>query len=464
MPRPYKSLVLCFDGTWNTLDSNTNVSRLYSEVADVSTGWDEQLKFYDEGVGTQWYDRIRGGAFGAGLDKNIRMGYAWLCSVYESAAADAPIAKQDGNATRKSNGDLVNAPPHSSKREFLTGSDIYIFGFSRGAFTARSLGGMINYLGLPKIDLAKIDPEKTELADHPEIQNAWNLYATRPGTDVRKQIQDGSAPEGVKSLVAKYDKQLEAFRTAAGNRYPVRIHFMGVWDTVGALGIPRIFDKDWIPRFSSKYQFHDTALCEGIRNAFHAVAIDEQRLPYKATLWTEKQVLNEQVEQRWFPGAHADVGGGYKDDLLPAPPLKWLVDQAAACGLQFVNDRKTVGPDEKPLPSVAVAPAAFNLDGNEYLSPLHDSYAEFFGGVYRAVRSVPGMGGRVYRRMLVLSDGINQKIDETAFLKWKADPEYRPPNLGQAGRADVTFNVARDDLGNLMSSASFPVTERPGRA
>jgi uncharacterized protein (DUF2235 family) len=82
---------------------------------------------------------------------------------------------------------------------------------------------------------------------------------------------------------------------------PLRIHFMGVWDTVGALGIPRIFDKDWIPRFSSKYQFHDTALCEGIRNAFHAVAIDEQRLPYKATLWTEKQVLNEQVEQRWFP-------------------------------------------------------------------------------------------------------------------------------------------------------------------
>jgi hypothetical protein len=244
----------------------------------------------------------------------------------------------------------------------------------------------------------------------------------------------------------------------------VRIHFMGVWDTVGALGIPRIFDKDWIPRFSSKYQFHDTALCEGIRNAFHAVAIDEQRLPYKATLWTEKQVLNEQVEQRWFPGAHADVGGGYKDDLLPAPPLKWLADQAAACGLQFVNDRKTVGPNGAPLPSVAVAPAAFNLDGNEYLSPVHDSYAEFFGGVYRAVRSVPGMGGRVYRRMLVLSDGINQKIDETAFLKWKADPEYRPPNLGQAGRADVTFNVARDDLGNSMPSAGMPVTERPGRA
>ena len=140
MPRPYKSLALCFDGTWNTLDSNTNVSRLYSEVADISTGWEEQLKFYDEGVGTQWYDRIRGGAFGAGLDKNIRMGYAWLCSVYESAAANAPKAAQDGNAMRKPNGDLINAPPHSSKREFLTGSDIYIFGFSRGAFTARSLG------------------------------------------------------------------------------------------------------------------------------------------------------------------------------------------------------------------------------------------------------------------------------------------------------------------------------------
>jgi hypothetical protein len=121
---------------------------------------------------------------------------------------------------------------------------------------------------------------------------------------------------------------------------------------------------------------------------------------------------------------------------------------------------RRLGLTKSRCPQSQLRPQHSIWTGTNIFLPYTDSYAEFFGGVYRAVRSIPGMGGRVYRRMLVLSDGINQKIDETAFLKWKADPEYRPPNLGQAGRADVTFNVARDDLGNPMSSASFPVTER----
>ena len=456
MPRPHKSLVMCFDGTWNTLDSHTNVSRFYSEVADASTGCADQLKFYDEGVGTNRTDRVRGGAFGVGLDRNIRMGYAWLCSVYESGTTTAAPASR-GGAPRKPNGDLINAPRHSSGREFVAGSDLYIVGFSRGAFTARSLGGFINYLGVPKIELSGLDPNKTELADHPRIQEAWKLYVSRPSKSKLDQVKSGQAGDAVVREVKDHQEQLEAFRNRPDNRYPVRIHFMGVWDTVGALGIPRVFDVDWLPRFSNQYQFHDTALCEGIRNAFHAVAIDEQRLPYNATLWTQMQELNEKVEQRWFPGAHADVGGGYEDDLLPAPPLKWLADQAATCGLQFVNDRKLAGADGAVPASIASAPGSFSLDGTEYLSPVHDSYAEFLGGAYRAIRSVPGLGGRVYRRMLVPGDGVNQKVDETALEKWKADPEYRPPNLGQAGRTDVTFNKAGDD-----DPDAAPVARRDG--
>ena len=463
MPAPFKSLVLCFDGTWNNLDSNTNVARIYSEIADVSTGCADQRKFYDEGVGTKWYDRIRGGAFGYGLDRNIRMGYAWLCSVFESDAPGPPIPALDGTAVRKRNGDLIGAPLHSSGREFVAGSNIYVLGFSRGAFTARSLGGMINFLGIPKIDLGQIDPNKTDLADHPQIQKAWDLYVSRPTPAERSQIKDGIASATLRQRVTRYDQEVAAFRLAPNTRYPVRIHFMGVWDTVGALGIPRVLDASWIPRFSSQYQFHDTALCEGIRNAFHAVAIDEQRLPYKATLWTQKQVLNEQVEQRWFPGAHADVGGGYKDDLLPAPPLKWLADQAAACGLQFVNDRNVPAPNGAVPTSLPISPGAFDLDGGEYLSPVHDSYAEFMFGTYRVVRSVPGLGGRVYRRMLVSSDGVNQKIDEMAFAKWKADPEYRPPNLGQAGRTDVTYHVARDDQDSPFVAMNAAPIQPAGR-
>jgi len=90
MPQPYKTLVLCFDGTWNTLKSQTNVSRLYSEIAHSTRGSRTQRKFYDEGVGTHWYDRFRGGALSFGLDPNIRLGYAWLASIFESKKGAAP--------------------------------------------------------------------------------------------------------------------------------------------------------------------------------------------------------------------------------------------------------------------------------------------------------------------------------------------------------------------------------------
>ncbi len=472
MPAPFRTLVLCFDGTWNTLTSHTNVSRIYSEIADASTGSKDQRKFYDEGVGTQWYDRIRGGAFGYGLDRNIRLGYAWLSSVYECAqdrAKGVDTGTDDSSATaptpvardRKVNGDRLDAPPHSSGKEFLAGSDIYLMGFSRGAFTARSLGGIINYLGVPIVDPGTIDPASGALLDHPVIQKAWDLYSARPTQKDRDASKLTNADRALAARIAEHDAAVAVFREAANSRYPVRIHFLGVWDTVGALGVPRVFDVDWIPRFSTKYLFHDTTLGESVRNAYHAVAIDEQRLPYKATLWTAPKPTTERVEQRWFPGAHADVGGGYEDDLLPAPPLEWLATMAAACGLEFLNDRHLPAPDQSIPDAIAMTPRAFDLDGAEYLSPVHDSYADFGFGTYRALRSIPGMGGRVYRRMLVQSDGIGQSVDQTAFLKWQADAEYRPPNLAQAGRTDVTYNVARDDNGGAdLAAAANPVPAR----
>jgi uncharacterized protein (DUF2235 family) len=449
-----KRLVLCFDGTWNNLTSHTKVSKLYSEIADETTGPSSQHKFYDEGVGTGTFDRIRGGVFGYGLDKNIRTGYAWLASLYEQGgAALAPARsandpKRTGtacpkepapaDASRRSNGELFELPPHSSGREFVDGSQIFLFGFSRGAFTARSLGGLINYLGIPLIERGTTSAA-VSLADHRKIKEAWDLYVARPTAEERQAASGSKAQK-----IAKHDEEVRAFRE--GGIYPVRLHFVGVWDTVGALGIPKVFDYDWVPRFSSHYEFHDATLGESIRNAFHAVAIDEHRLPYAPTLWTKAQPTTEAVEQRWFPGAHADVGGGYEDALLPAPPLEWLAGRAAACGLEFINDRRLASADGEIMPAIAKSPAAFDLDGKEYLSPVHDSYAEFLGGTYRLMRSLPFMGGPVYRRMLVADDGLNQTIDPTAFLKWRADAGYRPPNLGQAGRADVSFNTPRGEL------------------
>ena len=444
MPQPYKTLVLCFDGTWNTLKSHTNVSRIYSEIADTSTGCRTQRKFYDEGVGTHWYDRFRGGALGFGLDRNIRLGYAWLASVFESEIGTKPPSEKDSatdaeppSTSRKPNGDLNEAPKHSSGVDFLACSDIYILGFSRGAFTARSLGGMVNYLGIPRVDTGLLKPD-TPLSEHPTIKRAWDLYDARPSKADCDLVDSGKANGSLKARISDHRDAVKAFH--AEGQFPVRIHFMGVWDTVGALGIPQLVD--WLPRPSSKYLFHDTTLGECIRNAFHGMAIDEHRSAYKTTLWTAPKPTTENVEQRWFPGAHADVGGGYPDDLLHALPLNWLASKAASCGLEFVNDRHLEIADKSVPGSMPMAPASFDLDGTEYLSPTHDSYAEMLAGFYSVVRAVT-FQGRVFRRMLVAEDGIGQSVDPAAFQKWKADPDYRPPNLAQAGRTDVSFAIAR---------------------
>jgi len=417
---PPQRLVACFDGTWNTQKSNTNVSRLFRKIADGTMGCPEQRRFYDEGVGTKLGERIRGGVFGAGLDGNIRQGYAWLGQQFPNTEA----------TNRDADG-------------FVAGPDIFLFGFSRGAFTARSLGGLINYLGLPKMTPADTDG-KVAAGAGPTVQTAWNLYSNRPTTadrDAAKKLEPESAPA---KLIARHDAAVQTFRSTNAF-YPVRIHCLCVWDTVGALGVPRVFDYPWIPRFSTKYQFHDTSLGGCVTHAFHAVAIDEQREPYCVTLWTAKQRTTRTVEQRWFPGAHADVGGGYQDDLLPDPSLAWIADRAAEHGLCFVNDRKDPDPTGVIPAYIARRPAAFDLDGREFLSPVHDSYAEFMGGVYKLLRSIPGAGGRVYRRMLVDEDGINQTVDPAATKKLDAQPNYRPPNLAEAGRTDVNYHIATLD-------------------
>jgi uncharacterized protein (DUF2235 family) len=415
---PTARLIACFDGTWNNDRSNTNVSRLFRKIADETCQCAEQRRFYDEGVGTKWGERLRGGVFGIGLDRNIRQGLAWLGSQF-----------------------IVPAAPQLDADKFVVGPDIFLFGFSRGAFTARSLGGIINYLGLPKITLSGTDPYKGPLCDHPMVMSAWHLYADRPTPEERSAVVAKKASDALLRKIAQHDADADKFR-ATMSVFPVRIHCLCVWDTVGALGVPKVFDYAWIPRFSSKYEFHDTRLGGCVTNAYHAVAIDEQREPYCVTLWTEAKPTTKDVEQRWFPGAHADVGGGYDDDLLPDAPLAWLAEKAAAKGLCFVNDRNVADAAGVVKPYITQRPAAFDLDGREYLSPVHDSYSEFMKGTYKILRSLPGAGGRAYRRMLVLQDGIAQSVDVTATKKLDADPNYRPPNFAEAGRVDVNYHVA----------------------
>ena len=330
-----RKLALYFDGTWNTPGSDTNVVRLYrltrshasfrgtllrktftKDPSPDAPGTGEQLKYYHRGVGTTWGSRMLGGMFGYGLSKNIRDGLLWLAAHYRP------------------------------------GDDIYLFGFSRGAYTARSLGGLIGRCGIPREPIPGL------------IDTAYRFYRDR----IRDP--DGSA---VKAFRATY--------TWKEND----IKFIGVWDTVGALGLPLHdiwFGKDW-------YRFHDTQLGGGVRNAFHAIALDEHRPDFAATVWTlpkEREEPLSHLEQRWFPGSHADVGGGYSQGKLYQLPLRWMQERAAACGLEFISDAK--------------------IDDDAWRSPVHDSLREFAFGFYALL---PG----IYEHFRPLHMGVNEQVDDT---------------------------------------------------
>jgi uncharacterized protein (DUF2235 family) len=383
-----KRLVLCFDGTWNTPEDETSVSRMYAEIADVHGGCRDQLKFYDAGVGTTVGSKLAGGLFGRGLDRNILEGYAWLVNQFIRDPGP-PIAEPDGQV-------------------FDPGPQIFLFGFSRGAYTARSLAGMLNRCGLVRRELIGAEPATP---DTTLLQDAWTLYREKNPGPGEARLRDPWLK----------------FRTA--HSLSVKVAFLGVWDTVGALGIPMARNAP-IP-ISRGYEFHDVTLGRIVEQAFHAVAIDEQREDFQVALWDGAHAGAEtKVEQRWFAGAHANVGGGYQDDMLPDPPLKWMAERAIEAGLEFNNEFTARLPEAGCKASL---PANFELRGDEYLGPVRDSYDEFAFGLYKAFRFVKG-AGRYQREMLV--KGLNETIDATAHKKWVADTGYRPANFAAAGRLE----------------------------
>lgn len=424
-------LILCFDGTWNTPEDHTNVFRLYAAIPDQSTGCSQQLKFYDEGVGTTFDTRITGGALGLGLGENVLKGYCWLIQHYRpSAGADGQPLVIEEQAD----------PGEPAAQLFHDGDHIFSFGFSRGAFTARSLAGLVNRCGVLKRALFAAGEEITP--KHPQVQAAWKLYRQ----DLGKEAADHGCP--TRNLAV-----CEDFRR--DHSWTPKVHFVGVWDTVGALGVPD-FNGTNLPFSPMRFGFHDASLSRVIENGYHACAIDENRPDFAVTLWDAVCHPGQQVEQRWFPGAHANVGGGYEDDTLPDPPMKWLCERAIGCGLEFRKDFLASGEGS----CAAALPREFELVGNEYLGPVRDSYKEFAGGVYaplRDFRALLGSGhfnGRLYRPMLVY--GCNETIDGSATQKVARDPSYRPPNLTHAGRDDLNDagNRRLDNPGGAIPGAA----------
>jgi uncharacterized protein (DUF2235 family) len=257
----HKRLIVCCDGTWNDADSAaefTNVVRIARAIKPNDTRSNPaipQIVYYHSGVGTSdALDRVVGGAVGLGLSRNVRDAYAFLAANY------------------------------------CEGDEIFLFGFSRGAYTARSVAGLIGWVGLI---------HKADMDDFALLWEGYRLRAHPGQPDVRNHFQE---------------------------RYvEVSIKCVAVWDTVGALGIPGHLGD----MFTQFYQFQDTNLGPHIENAFHALALDEHREDFLPTLWSKLPNApgNQRLEQVWFPGAHSNVGGGYAEHGLSDIALAWMVDR-----------------------------------------------------------------------------------------------------------------------------------------
>jgi uncharacterized protein (DUF2235 family) len=311
-----KRLVICCDGTWNTPDQSdggrpalTNVAKVALSVSSSSEANVEQRVYYQHGVGVSRWEHIRGGAFGFGLSRNVREAYRFIVENYEP------------------------------------GDELFFFGFSRGAFTARSTVGLIRNAGiLRRENTARID-------------EAYSLYRDR--------------------AVHPNDLESQLFRRTYS--FETRIRFIGVWDTVGALGIP-LSGVRGLKAITSRWEFHDTALSSIVDAAYQALAIDERRGPFEPAIWEPQTGSEDQViKQVWFSGVHSDIGGGYADSGLSDIALTWMVDRAASSGLEFNPGTITPAPG-----SIVLAPGRDARVDPQPRGDLHDSRTKF----YRLLRPV----------------------------------------------------------------------------
>jgi uncharacterized protein (DUF2235 family) len=375
-----KRLAVFLDGTWNSVDSNTNVWRMRALTAAKSKDDEPQLVYYQLGV-----NGVMGGIFGQGLDENIRSAYEWLIENYN------------------------------------VGDEIFIFGFSRGAFTARALAGMVAIEGILK---AGGPIGVTELFDRYKKGNEesiWTLKAMEASGDTGKLTDQ-------EKWMLKYSQ-------------PANVKVIGVWDTVGSIGLAA-GNIEGVS--SSQFDYLQTGLRIHMLNGYHALAIDEHRNNFAPTLWDVHHPKDPNaviaqprplkgLEQRWFVGAHANVGGGYETDHLAQAPLRWMMKKAESQGLSFRSE--------------------VELDGDAVKAPIANSYKLFAYGLYQWV-------SRPFYRTIgqepeVRDDGthtnINETIDASVFERWRVDPTYRPANLAEWARrkkvdpAQLKTSVRADD-------------------
>lgn len=329
-----KRIVVCADGTWNrpekdlAKDFPTNVLRMARSIDPRGADGITQQVFYDWGIGS-YYEQVLGGATGKGLNKNIMDDYRYIVQNYQP------------------------------------GDEIFLFGFSRGAYTVRSLSGLIYNCGILKRPDARL------------IEEAFEHYK-KPGYSY--------APDGEKSI---------AFREAHSHKSR-NIKFVGVWDTVGALGIPISF----LGLLDKKDEFYDTKIGPNVDIARHAMAIDEVRSDFEPTIWDPRENLD--LKQVWFAGVHSNIGGSYAPDkqtggLLSDIPLEWMMQQAAEAGLVLEPHLKG------------------SLNGR-FDATLHNSRKHIYRSKSPLYRPIDHDKGEIL---------MHQSVKK----RWDNDNDYRPKNL-----------------------------------
>lgn len=300
-----KNIIICSDGTGNTAikDRGTNVFKMFEAIDlnghRINPYLDPQVAFYDDGVGTETFLPLKllGGAFGFGLAKNVRNLYMDLVRVYDPGNETAPADR------------------------------IYLFGFSRGAFTVRTLAGLIAKCGV-------LDREKLRTTDalRGTVRKAYSTYRRSYRTWLGSVLN--------RILVGLHLRRADAdviadFKQAHSLPGDVRIRFIGVWDTVDAVGGP-FHTSDVINAVFHRFKFPDRILSDKVDQAVHALSIDEARAAFGPVLWEAKP----NVEQVWFAGVHSNVGGGYPKQGMSLVTLDWMMQKAQHNGLRILSDTR----------------------------------------------------------------------------------------------------------------------------
>lgn len=410
-----KRLILCFDGTWNSLSNPkelTNVVKIVNTISLRDPHGIDQVCYYNSGVGSGGpIDRVIGGAFGAGLKSNVQRGLAFLTLNYQNKPG-------------------ANDP-----------DEIYLFGFSRGAYTARALAGVLGVAGIP-VDIS-------------QSEKHWDFYRR-----LAKLEADNRGRKRTSPIYKRNKEEIAVLRDALADKnvtlyHPkdINIVCVGVFDTVGAYGVPMGFGLSAISNLFTYWTrgFHSRQVGESVKVALHAMAIDEMRRPFYPTFWMEKlkQEADEDdagesasasasappapsrvVEQMWFAGVHCNVGGGYEQSGLSDLALAWMISRVKANTSLGFDDSELLE-EIWPCPASTLYRTSRGSPIGRFRSILPRPGDTVMSRIWEGLSIALGRRRRSRRRTNEeIHWSVKQRLDwENALVDKRSPQKYAPPNL-----------------------------------